>query len=325
MKETVSVLITCYNYGRFLSQCLQSVIAQSRPPDEIILVDDGSTDQTAEVARGFPQVRYVWQKNGGYAASSNRALRESSGDIVCHLDADDYWLPGKLERVLTILENKPYLGGVMHDTVHVDAADQPIPSMPSPAPRWPEVFNLENTLGGGFFYRLPQLKGYMFGNPTTITVRRRTISDLFPLPEGPAFAVDCVLLCGAFREGVYHLPEVLAAYRHHGANLWADDPAAELQIVRAWRHILGHPGIRNVITKRHADLWEANILEHVAYVASRTGEDKLAGVWAALHVPLIALRYGLICNWKHLALPVMCLLPIKRTSKRERLSVATTT
>jgi hypothetical protein len=87
MTARVSVLIKCYNYGRFLPQCLRSVISQSRPPEGIILVDDGSTDETTEIARGFPQVRYFRQRNAGCAAASNRAFKESRGDILCHLDA----------------------------------------------------------------------------------------------------------------------------------------------------------------------------------------------------------------------------------------------
>lgn len=317
MSETVSILITCYNYGRYLTQCLESVISQGRPPDEIVLVDDGSVDDTPEIARSFPQVRYIRQANGGYAAASNRAFRESTGDILCHLDADDYWLPGKLERVIEILKGNPALGGVMHDEMHVDTSGGQFGNHAAVS-RKAEVFTLESTVGCGFLYRLPQLTGYMFGSPTTITVRRRAIEDLFPVPEGPAFAVDGVFLCGALRTGVYYLPQVLAAYRHHGANLWADNPAAELQIVRMWNYLAENPHFRKALTPRDADLWRATILERTAYVVSRTGEHKLRGVLAALGVPLIALKHGLVCNWKHLALPAMCLLPIRRVAKQTR-------
>jgi glycosyltransferase involved in cell wall biosynthesis len=315
MREKVSVLITCYNYGRYLGQCLESVLSQSRPADEIVLVDDGSEDDTPEIAHRFSQIRYIRQKNGGYAAASNRAFKEASGNILCHLDADDYWLPSKLERVMEVFEQSASLGGVVHDTIQVDAEGRRLSaSPPAVCSSAAEVLRLENTEGCGFLYRLPQLKPRMFGNPTTIAVRRAAIEDLFPVPEGPPFAVDGVFLCGALRAGVSYLPEVLAAYRVHGTNLWADNPMGDLQIIRMWEYLANNPVFAKSLTPRHADLFRATILERMAYIASRTGQDKLRGALAAVRVPLITLKHGLFCHWKHLALPIICFVPLKRSS-----------
>ena len=107
MSERVSVLIATYNYARYLPQCLGRVLNQTRPPDEIVVVDDGSTDGTPELMKQFPEVRYVYQQNAGKPAAFGRALSLSSGEIVCHLDADDYWEPDKLARVLHCLERDP--------------------------------------------------------------------------------------------------------------------------------------------------------------------------------------------------------------------------
>ncbi len=107
MSERVSALIATYNYARYLPQCLGRVLNQTRPPDEIVVVDDGSTDGTPELMKQFPEVRYVYQQNAGKAAAFGRALSLSSGEIVCHLDADDYWEPDKLARVLHCLEKIP--------------------------------------------------------------------------------------------------------------------------------------------------------------------------------------------------------------------------
>lgn len=100
---TVSVIIPNYNYGRFLGEAIESVLAQTRPADEIIVVDDGSSDDSVEIARSFGSaVKVIVQKNGGVGAARNHGVREASGDIVAFLDSDDRWYPEKLERQLGI-------------------------------------------------------------------------------------------------------------------------------------------------------------------------------------------------------------------------------
>src|SRR5215470_3958756 len=116
MGETVSVLTATYNCARFLPQCLESIYAQTRQPDEVIVVDDGSKDNTGEVMRRFSDVRYIRAEHGGKAAAFNRAVSEATGDILCHLDADDYWMPEKLKRVCGELADNPKLAGVIHET-----------------------------------------------------------------------------------------------------------------------------------------------------------------------------------------------------------------
>ncbi|HYU26585.1 MAG TPA: glycosyltransferase family 2 protein [Thermoanaerobaculia bacterium] len=96
----VSVIVPCYNYARFLPYALESVVAQTHQDWECIVVDDGSTDDTSEVARRFGErdarIRTVRQDNAGPAAARNHALRLSSGEYVQLLDADDKLGPGKL-------------------------------------------------------------------------------------------------------------------------------------------------------------------------------------------------------------------------------------
>src|SRR6267154_4119564 len=123
MNITTSVIITAYNYARFLPRCLKSVLGQSQPADQIIVVDDGSTDQTPAVVSSFPAVRYIRQNNAGKAAAFNRGFDASEGDLICHLDADDYWLPEKLKRVTEVL-SRCEAGGMTHDSFIVDQDDK---------------------------------------------------------------------------------------------------------------------------------------------------------------------------------------------------------
>src|SRR5438045_1880854 len=97
MFPSVSVIIPCYNAAEFLAECLDSVCRQTVPPAEVIVVDDGSTDATAQIARAFgPPVRVISQANAGPSAARNRAMDEAQGDWVAFSDADDVWQPNKL-------------------------------------------------------------------------------------------------------------------------------------------------------------------------------------------------------------------------------------
>ena len=95
----VSVIIPTYNYGRFIAETIESALGQTLLPHEVIVVDDGSTDETAEVVASFGErVRYIYQENAGVCAARNRGVAASSGDLIAFLDADDIWEPTKLEK-----------------------------------------------------------------------------------------------------------------------------------------------------------------------------------------------------------------------------------
>jgi len=98
-KRSVSVVMPAYRAAETIGTALDSVFAQSIRPDEVIVVDDGSPDDVAAiVARGYPEVRVIRQENAGPAAARNRGAAEARGTWLAFLDADDRWLPGKLER-----------------------------------------------------------------------------------------------------------------------------------------------------------------------------------------------------------------------------------
>lgn len=313
MAESVSVLICTYNYARFLYKCLDTVCNQTRPPDEVIVVDDGSTDGTDDVVRRFPDVRYIRQNHEGKSAAFNRAVRESTGDIICHLDADDFWMPDKLERVCRELDQQPSIGGVIHETSHVGEDGEPIQLPYTIAPFPPSaVLTCDGVEEIGFVYPLPRARGVMAGNPNTVCARRAALLDMFPLPQDMGLAVDAIFLAGAIRFGLLYLPRELAAYRHHGQNAWLGNPRATQHIINFQEFLLANKDYRRHISRRHAAMTRAKLLERKAFLASRTGDNAFEGFCASLVLPVLLLRNGLICNWKHLLLPVLCALPIKR-------------
>lgn len=107
----VSVVIPTYNSGPLVAEAVASALAQTRPAHEVIVIDDGSTDDTADRLAAFGRaVRYVRQKNGGVAAARNAGVRLASGEVIGFLDADDVWHPRKLGLQLAALSARPDLG-----------------------------------------------------------------------------------------------------------------------------------------------------------------------------------------------------------------------
>lgn len=102
----VSVIIPSYNCAPYLAEAIESALGQTLPPDEVIVVDDGSTDGSLEIAQGYgPPVHVTRQENAGVSAARNRAIEQATGDWLAFLDADDIWAPAKLDRQLAAVED----------------------------------------------------------------------------------------------------------------------------------------------------------------------------------------------------------------------------
>jgi len=103
----VSVVIPCYNQAHFLHEAIENALAQTYSHREILVVDDGSTENIAEVAAGYPKVRYIRQENSGVSAARNTGLKQSRGEYLVFLDADDRLLPEALEIGVNYLREHP--------------------------------------------------------------------------------------------------------------------------------------------------------------------------------------------------------------------------
>ena len=106
----VSVVIPAYNLEGYISRAIESVLAQTRPADEIIVVDDGSTDSTGEIVKKYGSaVRYIYQENAGASAARNTGIKTAKNEWIAFLDGDDEWLEENLERQMGLLERNKEL------------------------------------------------------------------------------------------------------------------------------------------------------------------------------------------------------------------------
>jgi glycosyltransferase involved in cell wall biosynthesis len=127
----VNVIIPCYNSARFIAAALESVLHQSHPETTAIVVDDGSTDATVQIARAFgSRVRVLQQPNSGPSAARNRGIDATDGEYIAFLDADDRWHPEKLSRQLAVFAAHPDCGLVHTAIRHINDAgvvtDRPV-------------------------------------------------------------------------------------------------------------------------------------------------------------------------------------------------------
>lgn len=136
----ISVIIPAFNAARYLAEAIESVLGQTEPPGEIIVVDDGSADGTAAIAKSYPSVRCIQQANGGVAAALNTGLHHVQTRMVSFLSADDIWAPQKLERQCALLAQHPgalVFGHMLHfispDLSPEEAAVLSCPPEPMPA------------------------------------------------------------------------------------------------------------------------------------------------------------------------------------------------
>ena len=207
MTETVGVVVPAYNAGRFLADTLRSVAAQTRPADRVVVVDDGSTDDTAAVAAQFAHVNLVRQANAGVGAARNRGVREITTDWVAFLDADDLWHPEKLQLQLEAARESG-ADSIFCGLDLIDAEGAPVSSPPSPAPS----FSIEDLLLHA--QTIPQ------GTSSTLLVRRATFDAAGGYDEGLATMADWDLLIRLRERSEFaHVSRSLVSYRRYAGSM----------------------------------------------------------------------------------------------------------
>jgi glycosyltransferase involved in cell wall biosynthesis len=203
---TVSVVIPCFNQGHYLREALQSVLAQTLPPAEIVVVDDGSTDNTAAIAREYSKVRCIHQRNRGLASARNAGAAHTTGEHIVFLDADDRLKPDALAIGLRELVAHPACALVWGRCVRIDQDGRELPTVPPP----PVV--------GDAFEAL--LRNNFIWTPAVAMFRRSVCGPLLRFNPAVDAAADYELYLRIVRHFPIHgHAGVVAEYRLHGASM----------------------------------------------------------------------------------------------------------
>ena len=202
----ISVIIPCYNQAHFLGEAIQSVLAQTFQESEIIVVDDGSPDNTAEVAARYPNVRYIRQSNQGLSGARNAGIRQSQGDYLVFLDADDRLLPDAFQAGLDCLRAHPECAFVSGHHRYINYDGSLLNEYP------PEPVDDDHYLA--------LLKGNYIGMHATVMYRRLVFDTVGGFDTALTSCEDYDLyLRVARRYPIGRHDSMVAEYRWHAANM----------------------------------------------------------------------------------------------------------
>jgi glycosyltransferase involved in cell wall biosynthesis len=214
----VSILINNYNYEQFLGNAIESALNQTYKNIEIIVVDDGSTDKSRTVIERYRgRVLPVFKENGGQSTAFNAAFAASSGEIICLLDSDDYFLPSKVERVVECYLAHPAADYVFHPLrrVGINGVDVEVVTK-AEGSHWEAV-------EGSRWLDYRHRKNSFAAPPTTgLTIRRGLWNAIKVIPvEVPPLADNYIKFVAMGLSRGYYLAEQLAVLTLHGNNLFS--------------------------------------------------------------------------------------------------------
>ncbi len=275
----VSVVIPVHNGERYLAQAIESVLSQTHRDLELLIVDDGSTDATASILRHYaaidPRVRCLCQENRGVAAAANRGLEEAHAAWVARLDADDVFLPEKLERQIAFLARYPVAKIVGTLACFINHAGKPLGLVGTEGPFTPAEY--DRLVRGN--------RPVYFVNSSTL-MHRETVLAVGGYREAFAPAEDVDLWIRMAERGhlMLKVPEPLLLYRLHGASLTMTQNARQ-RFLHRWAIACGEARVKGLTEPSFDNFIESEkrrpVGERARIVRRETGERLYQN--AALH------------------------------------------
>lgn len=205
----VSVVVPCYNAARFVAETVQSVLGQTLRDLELIVVDDGSRDDSAVVVRrqADPRLRYVHQANAGVSAARNTGIAAAAGTYVAFLDADDTYLPGNLERKVAYLGARPAVPLVYSSEIVFDSDSG-------------REVERTSGKGGRLLNELLEMRPGMIYSPSSVVVRRDVLERIGGFDPKLSTSADWDLWIRLAVEGEFgYIEEPLVRYRRHETQM----------------------------------------------------------------------------------------------------------
>lgn len=258
----VSIIIPAYNYAHFLPQAIDSALRQSFSDYEVIVVDDGSTDDTPAVAARYAgRIRYHPQANRGLSGARNAGAQMSVGELLAFLDADDTWDKDKLARQVAVFDQNPQAGLVSHLMRLIDREGQ---VMPGQKPQQAPGQNLAAAIECGT------------APPSTFVVRKKVFEAIGGFDESLVAMEDLDFCLRLLRQhALVHVPEVLGSYRIHGPSLSGRPEKIYPCYIRIYGKLFGDgqaPAVRTVVRRklsRYGYLWAVHQLKNNAVTEGR--------------------------------------------------------
>ena len=204
----VSVIIGNYNYGRFISEAIESALNQTYKNFELIVVDDGSTDNSREIIESYgDKLTAIFQENGGQGRAFNAGFAVSKGEIICFLDSDDIYYQDRLEKVVTAFNKNPNWLQISHGRTTIDAEGRVVG-------RDPTFFNQ-----GDVKPLLLKWGRYAWAVTSALSYRRSILEKILPFPQEPNTADTYLTATVPFYGEIGQIKEPLMCYRKHGKNM----------------------------------------------------------------------------------------------------------
>jgi glycosyltransferase involved in cell wall biosynthesis len=248
----VSIVIDNYNYGQFLRDAINSALNQSYANIEIILVDDGSTDDSREIIASYgDKILPVLKENGGQASAFNAGFDASSGELICFLDSDDILMPEKVAEIVTVFECYPDIGWCFHPLRLVNELRRELM----------EIRTARCPSGQRDFRAYIQSGKRRFSHPATsgLCFSRSLLKLILPMPEAITITSDNYLKFAAFYlERGFFIERELASQRIHCNNAYTlrkDKPQlrASVDIIIAYWLKIKFPKLKNFTNKLFAE------------------------------------------------------------------------
>lgn len=220
MKDSfITVVVPAHDREQYIAAAIESILEQAHEPLEVLVVDDGSTDETAAIARGFPQTRVIRRRRGGPAAARNSGVAEARGELLAFLDSDDLWVRGKLKLQLEALRREP---------------------SPLMAFGWVQEFESVGPPDRGTHRAVPYVapvRGVCCG---TLLIPRAVFEDIGPFDESLRAGefIDWYSRARHARLREVVVPEVVLLRRRHQSNLGLSEKGSRNELVRAIGHHL---------------------------------------------------------------------------------------
>lgn len=295
----ISVVIINYNYAAFLERAIRSALGQTRPADEIIIVDDGSTDASIALVQPllaqFPTLRLHAQNNGGQLAAVRSGVEQAGGDWIFFLDSDDEWSNGHLQTATACLESTPSAG--MYFSGHRETSGPPLYRS-----KWAEgAFGPCSGLVASTGIRLGTIE-------STLGIRASLAREVLSFDsawdqEWRMRAEDC-LIFGASLAGavVYHHPAQTVSYRIHGGNSFAGTDQSskanrynenKARLFRFWMDRFGidpqtlAKRVYHECLDHHANRANRAVLRRCARALRRAPGSRWKNLWRSLRLQLI--------------------------------------